>query len=210
MNDNKVNKELKKSLTILIPSGLVPASILDKVNELAKRYNLAIYLSTAQNIRLLNVQDNDEDAIKEELMKIGAELKGPGKFPLPRVCVGLHHCNLGQIDTMALSDKILERYKSRPFTKPKIKIAIAGCPASCSNVLATDIGIRATKSGLEVYVGGKGGAQPKVGLRIAKGADEEKVLEIIGQLVDLHDAKAGKKMRMAKLLSDPDFPFTEV
>jgi NAD(P)H-nitrite reductase large subunit len=94
--------------------------------------------------------------------------------------------------------------------KPKIKIAISGCPASCSNVLTTDIGIKATRSGYEIHVGGKGGAHPTVGKRIATGIDEGKVLEMIGRLLDLHDKKAGTKMRMAKLLSDPEFPFSEV
>lgn len=210
MNENKVKKELKKSLTILIPSGLVPAVVLDKVNELVKKYDLAVYLSTMQNLRLLNVQEGTEEAIKEELRKIGVELKGPGKFPLPRVCVGSNYCKLGLVDTMALSDAILAKFKKKAPVKPKFKIAISGCPASCSNILTTDIGIKATKSGFEVFVGGKGGACPKVGLRIAKGADEDKVLEIIDQLVDLHDKKAGTKMRMAKLLGDPDFPFSEV
>ncbi len=210
MNGNKVKKELKKSITILVPAGLVLADIFDKVNELAKKYELAVYLSTAQNIRILNVQDENEEAIKAELQKVGAELKGPGKFPLPRVCVGESYCKLGLVDTMALSDRILAKYKSREPVKPKFKIAIAGCPASCSNVLTTDIGIKATKSGYEVYVGGKGGASPKVGLRIAKGVDEERVFEIIDQLIDFHAGKPGTKMRMAKLLSDPDFPFAEV
>lgn len=211
MNQNNVKKELKRSLTILIPAGLLLAEIQDKVSELRKKYNLGVYLSTAQNIRLLDIKsDDDLQAIKDELLAIGAQLKGPGKFPLPRVCVGSQYCNLGLVDTMALSDKILAKFGSRTNVKPKFKIAIAGCPASCSNVYTTDIGIKATTSGYQVYVGGKGGAAPKVGRRIAKGLDDDKVLDIISAIVDLHDQKAGKKMRMSKLVSDPDFPYEEV
>lgn len=210
MNKSKVKTQLQKSLTILMPAGLVPAVIMNKVNELVKRYELRVYLSTAQNIRLLNIKDEDEQAIRDELQSIDATLKGPGKFPLPRVCVGRHYCNLGLVDTMALSDKILAKFADKGPFKPKFKIALAGCPASCSNVTLTDIGIKATKSGFDVYAGGKGGPKPTIARRIARGVDEEKVMDIIEQLVEFHDNKAGEKMRIAKLLNDPEFIFPEV
>jgi dissimilatory sulfite reductase (desulfoviridin) alpha/beta subunit len=210
MNQSNVKKELKKSLTILVSAGVVPAAIQKKVFELTQKYNLGLYLSTAQNIRLLNIEDNDEPAIRDELQSAGAQLKGPGKFPRPRVCVGEKYCNLGIIDTLSLSEKIMAYFEDQDPVKPKFKIAIAGCPALCSNSLLTDIGIKATRSGYELFVGGKGGPSPKIGRRIARGMDEEKLLEMMKEVVDLHTMKAGKKMRMAKLLNDPEFPFAEV
>ena len=210
MNQSKVKNQLKKSLTILVPAGLVPSLMLGQVNEIVQQYDLNIYLSTAQNIRLLNIKEADEQAIKDALLSIGVTLKGPGKFPLPRVCVGGNYCNLGLVDTMALSEKIVAHFADKGPFKPKFKIAISGCPASCSNVTLTDIGIRATQSGFEVFVGGKGGPKPVLARRIARGVDEEKVLEIIAHLVEFHTKKAGKKMRMSKLLSDPEFSFPEV
>ncbi len=175
MNQSNVKKELKKSLTILVSAGVVPDVIQKKVFELTQKYSLGLYLSTAQNIRLLNIEDKDEQAIRDELQGAGARLKGPGKFPLPRVCVGGEHCNLGIVDTMALSNKIMAFFEDQGPVKPKFKIAIAGCPALCSNSLITDIGVKATRSGYELYVGGKGGPNPKVGRRIAKGIDEDQL-----------------------------------
>ena len=210
MNTNKVKNQLKKSLTILTPAGLVSAVILNKVNDLVKRYELGVYLSTAQNIRLLDIKEQDEQAIKDELHGAGVSLKGPGKFPLPRVCVGSNYCNLGLVDTMALSDTILTKFADKGPFKPKFKIAVAGCPASCSNITMTDIGIKATSSGFDLYVGGKGGPKPTIGRRIGRGIDEERVIEVIAELVAFHDRKAGKKMRMSKLLNDPEFAFPEV
>lgn len=201
---------LKKSLTILIPEGVVPNLILATVTDLVRRYHLGLYLSTAQNLRLLDIRDEDEDAIREALAAAGAELKGPGKFPLPKICVGGAYCNLGLIDTIALSRTILATFKGRGPVKPKFKIAIAGCPASCSDALLTDIGIKATRSGFDVHVGGKGGPFPKIGRRIAKGVDEAAVLAIIERLVAFHSEKTEKKQRFAKLLEEPDFPYPEV
>lgn len=200
----------QKSLTILIPEGVVATPILQTVTALVQQYGLGLYLSTVQNLRLLNIRDEDEAKIREALAAAGAELKGPGKFPLPKICVGRSYCNLGLIDTMALSRKILATFKDKGPVKPKFKIAISGCPAVCSDALLADIGIKATRTGLEVYAGGKGGPFPKIGRRIAKGADEETVLAIIERLIAFHTEKTEKKQRFAKLIEDPEFPFPEV
>jgi NAD(P)H-nitrite reductase large subunit len=201
---------LQKSLTILIPEGIVPAQILRTVTELVQQYQLGLYLSTTQNLRLLDLSEADEPKIKAALAAVGAEFKGPGKFPLPKICVGRGYCNLGLIDTMALSRRILTAFKDRGPVKPKFKIAISGCPAACSDALLADIGIKATRTGLEIYVGGKGGPLPKIGRRICKEADEETVLGIIERLVAFHAEKTDKKQRFAKLMNEPDFPFPEV
>ncbi len=201
---------LKKSITILLPAGLVPSELFSLVNELAHKYKLGVYLSTAQNIRLLDVQDEDEEDIKAVLIKAGAVLKSPGKFPIPRICVGSSYCKLGLVDTVDLTRKIMDKFNSRTSVKPKFKIAISACPASCSNPMMTDIGIKMTKGGFDVYAGGKGGPKPKVGRRIAKGAELAAVLVVMEKLVDFHALKTDKKQRMVKLLDEPDFPFAEI
>ncbi len=203
-------KSMSKSLTILIPEGVVPVPMLNTVTELVRRYDLGLYLSTAQNLRLLDMREEDEPAIRAALAEAGAEVKGPGKFPKPKICVGGKYCSLGLVDTMALSRKILAAFKGRGPFKPKFKIAIAACPASCSDALLTDIGIKATRAGFEVFAGGKGGPFPKIGRRIAKGADEEQVLAMIERLVAFHGEKTEKKQRFAKLMEEPDFPYPEV
>ncbi|MEJ2691231.1 MAG: nitrite reductase, partial [Deltaproteobacteria bacterium] len=146
-------------------------------------------------------------AVKGELRAAGAELKAPGRFPKPKVCVGKPSCNLGLVEIDQLAKKIWQRFGSRTSVKPKFKIALAACPASCSNALLADIGVIATRNGYDIYFGGKGGTRPRVGERIVRGADDERVLDVIGQLVALHDSKPGSKLRMFKLLDDPDFPF---
>lgn len=203
-----LNKEV--NLTIMLPAGRLPLSMLDKVNEIVRQKGLEVYLSTAQNLRLMGIMEQDLDGIKQQLAAVGAVFKGPGKFPLPKVCVGMPHCNLGIVDTKGLSDRILARFKERKNVKPKFKIALAGCTLSCSGALLADIGVVATRKGFDVYAGGKGGPNPVVGQKIGKGVSEEQVLDIIEKLVDFHDAKTGKKQRMVKLFKEPDFPFSMI
>lgn len=202
--------EKKISVTVLLPAGRLPLDIMAAAQALAHKYDLGIYCSLAQNLRLMNVPESAVDDIKQTLALLGADFKGPGKFPLPRVCVGKPHCNLGLVDIEELNNKILERFVGRANTKPKFKIAIAACPLCCSGVMTTDIGVHASKNGYEIYAGGKSGPNLKKGRRIMRGASAEDVVDVIETLVEFHDRKTGKKQRMFKLLDDPEFPYAEV
>ncbi|MBM9513337.1 nitrite reductase [Desulfogranum marinum] len=205
-----MSEEKKVNIIVLVPAGRLPLDIMAAAHRLAEQYGLGVYLTAVQNLRLTGVPQEIAPAIKKELASLGATFKGPGKFLLPKVCAGAEQCNLAVIDTVAMNQKILDKFGDLPNVKAKVKMAISGCPISCSNPKITDIGLMATKKGYEVFVGGKGGPSPKIGKRIAKGADEERVLEIIGELVAFHNRKTEKKQRMFTLLEDSEFPFAEV
>ncbi|MHB1015572.1 MAG: nitrite reductase [Desulfurivibrionaceae bacterium] len=194
-------------LTILLPAGRLPLAVMAKVNELAKKYQLELYLSTAQNLRLMGIREEDLPVIRGELAALGAQFKGPGRFPIPRVCIGVRDCSMGIGDPERISALILEKFKGREKTKQKFKIAISGCTLACSGVLTTDIGIMATRKGFDLYVGGKGGPSPKVGRRILRDLDEQGVVAAVAELVEFHDAHTETKQRMIKLLDHPDFPY---
>lgn len=204
-----MSEEKKVTITVLLPTGRLPLGIMEEALHLSEAYSLGVYLSNAQNLRLNLVPEGAVAEVKARLAAHGAEFKGPGKFPIPRVCEGKNYCNIGVVDTADLSKKILDRFAGRQMTKAKFKIAISGCMVCCSNAKTTDIGIIATRDGFEVYAGGKGGSFPKIGRRIVRNASEEKVLEVIETLVEFHDRKTEKKQRMYKLLTDPEFPFAE-
>lgn len=205
-----MKEEKKIVITVLLPAGRLPLKIMETVYSLAEKHALGVYLTLAQNLRLTDVSESEAEEIKGILAALGAEFKGPGKFPIPRVCVGKDHCNLGVIDTEVLSRKILDQFAGRENTKAKFKIAVSGCTICCSGAKTTDIGIVATRQGYELFAGGKGGPFPKIGRRILKQTSEETLLEAIHVLVDFHDRKTEKKQRMYKLLDDPEFPYQTV
>jgi NAD(P)H-nitrite reductase large subunit len=206
----KMKNQIIPNVTVLLPAGRLPLDLMQEIYRLAEEFSLEIYLTTAQNLRLMGVPGDKLEILRNRLMDRGVQLKGPGKFPLPRVCVGKNHCNLGVIDTLALSDRITSKFEGREKTKAKFKIAVAGCTLSCSSVKTTDIGVIGTREGLELYVGGKGGAYPKIGRRIGKKLSEDQVLGMISVLVEFHDARTVKKQRFAKLIELDDFPYPEV
>ena len=200
----------EKSITLVLPAGRLPLPLMAKVQEVADRYGLGVYLSTAQNVRLLGIKDEDIDAIKAELAPLGANFKAPGKFPKPKVCIGKPSCNMGVIDPADLSARILEKYGDRTGVKPKYKIAVAACILNCSGALNADIGVVATRNGYDLYVGGKGGPYPKAGQRVLRDVGEDAILDAIGKLADFHAAKTPQKQRMVKLVDEPDFPFPPI
>ncbi|WP_163336397.1 nitrite reductase [Desulfopila sp. IMCC35008] len=198
------------SVTALMSAGRLPLDVMKEINRLAEEFSLEVYLTNAQNIRLMGIPEGQVDTVQRCLTDLGVQLKGPGKFPLPRVCIGTGHCKLGIIDTWALSEKITSKFMDREKTKAKFKIAVSGCILCCSNAKTTDLGIVATREGLEFYVGGKGGPYPRIGRRIGKKLNDDEVLEMMSLLVDFHDAKTEKKQRFTKLIDLEDFPFPEV
>lgn len=202
-------KNVPRQLTVVLTAGRIPTRLLTEVHDVVRQYGLRLYLTTTQNLRLLGVREEDLSEIQERLAIKGALIKTMSMFPVPRVCVGKEGCKLGLIDTLDISNKIVNRF-SRKIVKPKFKIAIAACPASCSNAFITDIGIIATRAGYDIYVGGKGGTRPAFGRRVIRKADDLTVLEVIEKLVAFHQEKTGEKQRFHKLLDDPEFPFPEV
>ncbi|RUM48129.1 MAG: nitrite reductase [Desulfocapsa sp.] len=198
------------SITVLLPAGRLPLEIMGKAHELAQRYKFGIYFSLAQNMRMINVPQSAVDTVKEELAALGASFKGPNRFPLPRICIGKPHCNLGVADTEKLNRKILARFGDMQNVKARFKISIAGCTMGCPWTQSTDISVMATRSGYNVYTGGKGGLIPRVGRRIKVKATEDEVLDTIAVLIAFHDKKTKTKRRIFQLLNDPEFPFPEV
>ncbi|MEN8198911.1 MAG: nitrite reductase [Thermodesulfobacteriota bacterium] len=198
------------SITLLLPAGRIPLTLIQTVHDLAGQYGFELYLSLSQNLRLLGVPGSAVDEVKKELTALGAVFKGEENFPLPRVCVGKPHCNLGLIDTAQLSKKILTHFADREKTKGKLLISIAGCTIGCPWTKNSDISIVASRAGFNMYVGGKGGPIPRVARRIKCKISEDEVLEVLDRLIAFHDEKTKSKQRMYKLLDDPDFPYPAV
>lgn len=194
-------------ITVILPAGRLPLDIMAKAQELAAEHNLEVFITTAQNIRLLSVPSEIAEAVKAPLAELGARFKVKGTFPKPRICMGAPYCKAAPKNTKELSDAILEKFASREITKPKFKIAIAGCKIGCSNPRITDIGIIGTKDGYDLYLGGKGGPKPVIGACVQKDLSQEELLEALATVVEYHHENTDKKARIATLMENDDFPF---
>jgi ferredoxin-nitrite reductase len=106
-------------------------------------------------------------------------------------CTGTDFCNLALIDTktraMALAKEFEKTIgKSRPIT-----VRWSGCPASCANHHTADIGLQGCKvrvdgkivDGVHVFVGGRGGSDPRPGARIMEDVPCDELPQVLERLV---------------------------
>lgn len=202
-----MTEDKKVQVTLALKDGRMSPQLLKAVGELVCEYGLTPYVTTLQNMRLLGIPEAVLEEVKKRVLTAGGVIKEGGRFPLPKVCVGRVGCKLGIVDTAELTSAIWERFGGLTGLKPKLKLAVAACPASCSGALLADIGVVATRSGFAVYAGGMGGPFPKVGRRIARRLDIAGVVATLEKLLAFHQEKTSKKQRLFKLIDDPDFPF---
>jgi len=174
------------------PVGRVTADQLDELARLADEYGKhELRFMPSQDVLLPHVPDaRIGDLTQEPLLK---ELPyNPSEVRRGLVsCTGTDFCNLALIDTktraMALA-KDFEKHvgKTRPIT-----VRWSGCPASCGNHHTAEIGLQGCKvkvegkivDGVHVFVGGRGGADPRAGTRIMEDVPCDELPEVLERLV---------------------------
>ncbi|MGH2668515.1 MAG: ferredoxin--nitrite reductase, partial [bacterium] len=89
-------------------------------------------------------------------------------------CTGTDFCNLALIDTKTRAMALARELEQRIGATRPISVRWSGCPASCGNHHTADIGLQGCKvkvngkivDGVHVSVGGRGGTDPRAGIRI--------------------------------------------
>lgn len=150
------------------------AQKLRKVSDLAEGYGKGyILFSTRQFPIIPHVHFKDIGIVKDELEKIDLMLDRCGKrVRNADVCYDANLCPYAVLDPISLGEKLDQFWREDPGGF-KMKISIVGCERECTcpRVLA-DIGFvgveRGREKGFDVYLGGKLGLDPFVGIRIAE------------------------------------------
>jgi len=148
------SKELKKkgflkqkqpdlySVRLRIVVGNIKPAQLRAVAEASERYGTGdVHITTRQGIEIRNVPSGNIGQLAEMLAE--ADLQ-PGSCG-PRVrnivaCGGNHYCQSGITDSEDLGYAIDKYFFGRDLPG-KIKIAVSGCPNSCSTPQVNDIGL---------------------------------------------------------------------
>ena len=148
---------------------------LRKLADITEKYARSYLLFTTRQIPIIpfvNLKDIEE--VKEELKEVYLELDRCG--PTVRnvnVCYDEKICPEAVTNSISLAEK-LDNFFRVPSANHKVKIGVAGCRKDCviSRVLS-DIGFvgveRDGKPGYDVYMGGRLGVNPFVGIKMAGG-----------------------------------------
>ncbi len=182
------------------------AQKLRKVADLAEKYGRGyILFSTRQFPIIPHVPFKDIGIVKDELEKTYMMLDRCGKrVRNADVCYDANLCPYAVKDPIRLGEKLDQFWREDPGGF-KIKTSIAGCEKQCTSprVLA-DIGFvgvkRGEKSGFDVYVGGKLGLDPFIGLRMAELLSEGGCVKFVKNYIELIKKEGKESERAADLI----------
>lgn len=187
-----------------VPAGLITSDQLRKLADVADKYNAkAIKITAAQRIALVGLEENDIDSAWQDLgMKPGAAI-GLCVRSI-KTCPGTSFCKRGFKDSVSIGLKLDDRYHGMNLPN-KLKIGVSGCPNSCADNHTRDIGLMGTPKGWTVFVGGKGGTIPRLGDRLVMGIPDEKVLDLVDDIVNLYSDNANNKERLGAYIDRVGF-----
>ena len=118
------------------------------------------------------------------------------------VCTGSEFCNLALTETKHRSFPLIDYLEKEIQLDTPIKIAISGCPNSCSQYQAADIGLRGgltrigdeTVEAYDFFVGTRMGEEPSLSQRIRKAVPADEIGPVIAEMLRayMRDRKNGE------------------
>lgn len=197
-----------------MPAGLYKSEHLAELNELARKYAKGfVHVTVRQGIEMPFIKFEDIPKIEEEMKTSGIETgtSGPRLRPTT-VCPGNNWCKQGLVDTFSLAERMEKELGiTCGMDLPhKFKIAVAGCPNTCTRVQVSEIGIHGEIDGSSrpprfvyaVYLGGCGGRTPRTGFKLDKVFAESEVLTIIARTVKFYKEHAKPRQRLGALIEE--------
>jgi NAD(P)H-nitrite reductase large subunit len=183
-----------------IPGGIIYPKTLKKIADISEKYGAAaLKLTSAQRIAIVGLKEEDLDSAWAELnIKPGAAI-GLCVRSI-KICPGTTFCKRGKQDSVGLGLKLDEKYHGMPLPS-KFKMAVSGCPNSCSEQIIKDIGVMGTAKGYTLTVGGSAGPSPRLGDVVAKELSEEQVLDLVERIINVYKGY-GKKKRLGKIIDE--------
>lgn len=179
--------------------GVVTPDYLEALAAAARKHWIPfLKLTSAQRFAIAGHSPEDAAGVWRDL---GHEAgpKKPVGIHYVQACPGVRWCKFGRQDSLGLGEKLQERLMG--LTLPaKTKVGISGCPMNCCESYIRDVGIFGKKAGWTLVFGGNGGGLPRIGDVVAKGLDDEQVIELAGKCLEFYAGRARKLERTARFM----------
>ncbi len=179
-----------------VPGGEITPEKLIVLGEVAKKYDLYTKITGGQRIDLFGARAEELPLIWRELIDAGFETgHAYGKaMRTVKSCVGSTWCRYGVQDSVQMALLIENRYKG--LRSPhKLKLAVSGCTRECAEAQSKDVGVIATESGWNLYVGGNGGMRPRHAELFATDLDDETLVRYIDRFLMFYVKTADRLQR---------------
>ncbi|MGY6501985.1 MAG: nitrite reductase large subunit NirB [Acidimicrobiales bacterium] len=181
-----------------VPGGEITADQLVALGEIARDFDLYCKITGGQRIDLLGARLDQLPAIWERVLAAGMESGHAYGKALRTVksCVGETWCRYGVQDSVSMAIQVELRY--RGLRAPhKIKAAVSGCTRECAEARSKDVGVIATETGWNLYVGGNGGTTPRHADLFATDLDDETLIRYIDRFLMFYIRTADRLQRTA-------------
>lgn len=131
-------------VTVDVPMGDTCGSELELLADLADRHgDGALMVTRDQNLTLRNVPLRSVADIRAVLATRGLHIDGEAETASVRACTGSQVCSLGITDAPRAGQALTVRASLR--RNPALRVHISGCPNSCAQHQAGDIGLAGSK-----------------------------------------------------------------
>jgi nitrite reductase (NADH) large subunit len=184
-----------------IPGGEITPDKLIAVGEVARDFGLYVKITGGQRVDLLGARVEELPDIWRRLVDAGFESgHAYGKaVRTVKSCVGSTWCRYGVQDSVGMAIALELRY--RGIRAPhKIKAGVSGCARECAEARSKDIGVIATESGWNLYVGGNGGFRPRHADLLASSVDSQTLVRLIDRFIMFYIRTADRLQRTAAWL----------
>jgi len=184
-----------------IPCGVVTPETLRKLADVADKYNVAaLKITSAARIAIVGIKEEDVDNVWKDLgMSPGA---GVGLCVRSiKACAGTNFCKRGMQDSLSMGMKLDGIYHGMELPS-KFKLGVSGCPNQCAETCIKDIGLVGMKNGWKLYVGGNGGARPRLALEMLSNLSDEEALSAIERIIAFYKENGKKNQRIGGLIDE--------
>ncbi len=182
-----------------LPCGVVTPEILRKLADVAEKYNAAVIkVTSAARIALVGLKEQDIDAVWADLgIQPGAAVGLCVRSV--KACPGTAVCKRGQQDSLGTGLKLDAKYHGMELPG-KLKMGVSGCPNQCAETGFKDVGLVGTARGWKLFVGGCGGARPRIAYLAAKDLDDDQILDLVDKTVEYFKANAKPHERLGRMI----------
>ena len=198
-----LQKDGSYSVVPRIPGGEITPEGLLAIGQVAQDFGLYTKITGGQRIDMFGARLEQLPEIWGRLVDAGFESGHAYGKSLRTVksCVGSTWCRYGVQDSVGMAVALELRY--RGLRSPhKLKLGVSGCARECAEARGKDVGVIATESGWNLYVGGNGGFTPRHAVLLAEGLSDTELLTAIDRFLMYYIFTADRLQRTAPWFED--------
>ncbi|WP_417512103.1 nitrite reductase large subunit NirB [Microbacterium sp.] len=198
-----LQKDGTYSVVPRMPGGEVTPAGLMVIGQVAEDFGLYTKLTGGQRIDMFGARLEQLPLIWQRLVDAGFESGHAYGKSLRTVksCVGSTWCRFGVLDSVGMAVTLELRY--RGLRAPhKLKIGVSGCARECAEARSKDVGVIATETGWNMYVGGNGGFSPRHAELLASDLTDDELITAIDRFFMYYIRTADRLQRTAPWCED--------